>query len=417
MPFKPRKMKKVVPEAPKLQTKETKFLDLRNMDKITEAAVYYGFIPMETPKIEKVDLQKAKTLKEGEPMVHLGSNLEIKNLPEEKITILRNYLSSNLATMSQPVMIIYNNFLEEGASKKQTKNRKIDLEIIGSSKSISEAVLIKTAIAILEDNDIKDIYVEINSIGDKESYSKYVRELTAYYRKNINTMQAHCRQAFKKDVFLTLACENEKCCSIKETAPKSISCLSEVSRQHFKEVLEYLETLEIPYKINECLVSDRRYANQTIFEIKQKSENPKNTDLSLGIGFRYDNLGKKVDLKKDIPAIGLKLNFKSESDKNQAPRIKRASVFFLQLGDEAKHKSLRVIDILRKENIFINHSLNRDKLGAQMAMAERMRVPYILIMGKKEAMDDTVIVRNTTTRSQEAIPVKDLADYLKKIFK
>jgi histidyl-tRNA synthetase len=398
------------------KTRESKFLDLKNIDKNTEAAVYYGFLPIETPKIEKEDKDRSKTIKEGEPIKIIGSNEKIENIIEEKATLLRNYFNSNMAIMPQPVMVTYNGFINEN-SKTTSKHQKIGLEIIGSNKSVSEAIIIKTTLAILEDNGYKNLYVEINSIGDKESYTRFLREITTYFRKNINSMQAHCRQNFKKDPFLILNCQNEKCCSLKEGAPKSIGCLSDESRIHFKEVLEYLESLDIPYKINNDLISDRRYASGTIFEIKQKHENQKTPDESLAIGFRSDGVCKKLGFKKDIPIIGTKIYFKTESEKKQAPKIKKTSVFFIQLGDEAKHKSLKVIDILRKENIYINHSLGRDKLAGQMAMADRVKVPYILIMGKKEAMDGTIMIRDVSTRAQETIKISDLANHIKGLVK
>jgi histidyl-tRNA synthetase len=397
--------------------KESKFLDLENIDKSTEAAVYYGFMPIVTPRIEKDDKDRAKTLKDGEPITLIGSNTEIENIAEEKAALLRIYFNTNMAIMPQPVMITYNGFINEETEKKVGKHRKIGLEIIGSPKSISEAILIKTTLAILKDNNLENLYVEINSLGDKESSSRFLRELTAYYRKNMNTLQAHCRQLFKKDPFLVLNCQNEKCGSIKDDAPKSISCLSDESRERFKEVLEYLESLDIPYKINDCLVSDKRYASGTVFEIKQKSDNPKVPDESLAVGFRSDGVCKKLGFKKDIPMIGIKISFKSDFEKRELPKIKRTSVFFIQLGDEAKHKSLKVIDILREENIYINHSLGRDKLGGQMATAERLKVPYILIMGKKEAMDNTIMIRDVATRAQETVNIPDLAEHLKKLFK
>ena len=319
--------------------------------------------------------------------------------------------------MSQPVMLTYNGFITEGAEKKLDKHRKISLEIIGSAKSIAEAIIIKTVLAILEDNNFQNLYVEINSLGDKESTNRFLRELTAHFRKNINAMSAHCRQEFKKDPFLVLNCQNEKCSFLKEDVPKAIGCLSDESREHFKEVLEHLESLDITYKINNCLISDRRYASGTVFEIKQKSDNPKIPDESLAIGFRSDLASKKLGFKKEIPMVGIKISFKSDSEKRQLPKIKRTSVFFIQLGDEAKHKSLKVIDILRKENIYINHSLGRDKLAGQMATADRLKVPYILIMGKKEAMDNTIMVRDTATRSQETVLISDLATHLKKLVK
>jgi len=410
---------------PNKKTKESKFLDLKNINKNTEAIVYYGFLPIETPQIEKEDIDRGKSLKESDPIITIGTNKNIENTIDEKSAILRNYFNSNMAIMPQPVMIAYDGFIEKsstlthGTNKKKSsgKHQKIGLEIIGSPKSISEAIIIKTILAILEDNDFKDLYVEINSIGDRESTSRFLREITAYFRKNINTMQAHCRQAFKKDPFLVFSCQDDKCRQLIEEAPKSIGCLSDESREHFRGVLEYLESLNIPYKINNCLVSDRRYASGTVFEIKQKSDNPKIPDESLAVGFRSDGVCKKLGFKKDVPTIGAKLFFEIQTKDKQLPKIKKTSVFFIQLGDEAKHKSLKVIDILRKENIYINHSLGRDKLAGQMAMADRVKVPYILIMGKKEAMDDTIMIRDVATRSQETVRISDLATYLKKLVK
>jgi histidyl-tRNA synthetase len=402
---------------PNKKTKESKFLDLKNIDKSTEAAVYYGFMPIDTPKIEKEDKDKVKSIKDGEPITHIGSNEKIANTAEEKSALLRTYFNTNMAIMPQPVMVTYNGFINEGGDKSPGKHQKIGLEIIGSAKSVSEAIIIKTALAILNDNGFKNLYVEVNSIGDKESCSRFLRELTSYFRKNINCMQAHCRQDFKKDPFLTLRCQNEKCSALKEDAPKSVACLSDESREHFKEVLEYLESMDIPYKINDYLISDRRYASSTVFEIKQKSDNPKVADESLAVGFRSDGVCKKLGFKKDVPMIGAKLYFKCESDKKQLPKIKKTSVFFIQLGDEAKHKSLKVIDILREENIYINHALGRDKMGGQMATAERLKVPYILIMGKKEAMDSTIMIRDVATRAQDTILISELASHIKKLVK
>ena len=201
------------------KNKESKFLDLKNIDQTTEAAVYYGFMPIETPKMEKEDREKAKTLKDGEVMPFIGSNNQISCLAEERSALLRNYFTTNLAIMPQPVMLTHNGFIGDETGKGAGKHRKIGLEIIGSEKSIAEAIIIKTALAILEDNGFKNLYVEINSLGDRESCAKFLRELTAYFRKNINLMQAHCRQEFKKDSFLVLNCQNEKCCLRKVEAP------------------------------------------------------------------------------------------------------------------------------------------------------------------------------------------------------
>ena len=98
------------------------------------------------------------------------------------------------------------------------------------------------------------------------------------------------------------------------------------------------------------------------------------------------------------------------------PRIiKKPKIYFIQLGADAKLKSLNVIEILRKAHVPITQALSKDSLGAQLGMAEKSGAPYAIIFGQKEAIDQTVIVRNMTNRSQENVKLTKLAEYVKKI--
>ena len=102
--------------------------------------------------------------------------------------------------------------------------------------------------------------------------------------------------------------------------------------------------------------------------------------------------------------------------KSLSPRIiKKPKIYFIQLGFEAKLKSLSVIELLRKAKIPIAQSLNKDSLATQLSTAERLNVPYTIIFGQKEAMEGTVIVRNMENRSQDTISIEKLPEYLKKI--
>ena len=95
--------------------------------------------------------------------------------------------------------------------------------------------------------------------------------------------------------------------------------------------------------------------------------------------------------------------------------MKKPKIYFIQLGSEAKLKSLNIIDILRKAHVPIAQSLSKDSLGSQLAIAEKLNVPYALIFGVKEAIDDSVIVRDMSNRSQETVKLKNLLEYLKEI--
>ncbi len=395
---------------------KNKFTEFKNIDKATETAFYYGFIPAKQPTIEQIDIDDAaKILEEKNKRSDNEVSSPSETSIEEKISILRNYINKNLIAEPQPIMLSYKNTAASGKHGRNSADEQfLNLHILGSPKSISEIVLIKTAIAIFADNKIEDVCVDINSIGDKESTSKFVKELTNYYRKNIEKMPSDCRQILKKDPFALLRYDKEGFCrTMNEDAPKALSCLSEQSRQHFKEILEGLEILGINYRINNSLVPDRRHCSQTIFEITRGVDKKREV---LAYGGRYDGLTKKVGLKKDIPGVVLKIYLKKLANNILSNiKIKKSDYFFIQLGFEAKLKSLNIIEMLRKAKISVCQSLSRDMLGGQIALAEKLKMSYALIMGKKESMENTVIVRNMNTRSQEIISTENLSDHLKKL--
>jgi histidyl-tRNA synthetase len=413
---------KIKAPAQKPAAKESKYITYKNLDRGAEIALYYGFSPESTPEIKKSDLDNARSLFDCD-FIEEGEEGNPSVLPlhaEEKVAILRTYTEKNMIALPQPVMLYFKGSFRGSVSKKgSVYPRYCDLEILGSSKSIAEAILIKTALTILAEEDYKEICVEINSIGDKESLARFARDLTNYYRKNLNTICSACRQALKKDVFELLSCKNQKCHDIKENAPKSMNFLSEASRQHFREVLEYLEKLDIPYRINDHLMGNRKYCSETIFELVNTCEQKKdNEHRTLAIGVRYDGLAKRIGLKKEIPGAGISLLIKNTHktpEKKKIQKLKKPAVYFIQLSFDAKLQSLRVIETLRQAKIPVYQSLGKDKLIGQISVAEKMRTPYMILMGKKEAMEDSVIVRDMNTRSQDTVKISDLSHYLKKL--
>jgi histidyl-tRNA synthetase len=147
-------------------------------------------------------------------------------------------------------------------------------------------------------------------------------------------------------------------------------------------------------------------------------ENGKEKEITITGGGRYDYLGRMMGSKKDVPAVGTALGFERimmfPECRTLAPRImKPPKVYFIQLGFEAKLKSLCIMEVLRKARIPVHQSVAKDSLSAQLAIAEKMEVPYCIIFGQKEAMDNTVIVRNMSTHSQDTVKIDALSDYIK----
>jgi histidyl-tRNA synthetase len=104
-----------------------------------------------------------------------------------------------------------------------------------------------------------------------------------------------------------------------------------------------------------------------------------------------------------------------ESKPVKAAKPNDTRFFFIQLGYDARLKSLAIIDMLRGENIHVHQSLSRDKISAQLAAAEKIAAHYLLIVGQKEAIDNSVTIRHMDTLVQETVEIASLINYLKKL--
>ena len=418
-------------------------------EKASEVAMYYGFRPIETPILEKEELftsgvgldtdiveKEMYTLK-----TKGGDHLVMR--PEGTAPIMRAYLEHGMQSWSQPVMLYYKGpfFRHENPQKGRSREfQSFGLEILCTQKSIADATIIHTTMIILKEAGLQNLVLNINSVGDKECRPKYVRELVSYYKKHISELCVDCKRRIKENPLRLLDCKNPKCQDIKAGAPSSVTHLCDECRSHFKEVLEYLEALNIPYRINNNLVRGLDYYSRTVFEIteetvetveeeiseekkKEGKEEPKEivaTSLALGGGGRYDYLARNLGSKKDIPGIGVGLGveriFMTQGYKRQDPRIiKHPKVYFIQLGTHAKMRSLNIIEILRNARVPLMQSLAKDSLGSQLASAEKLKIPYAMIFGEKESIDDTVIIRDMNTRSQDTVKIVDLPKFLKTI--
>ena len=412
------KIKKITPQKPLSQKKLSRISP--EIEKAKSIAVYYGFEALPEIEIAKEDISIAKKKGDaGKKNIHPWSENKQRfgGFLEEKICLLRNYSEKKFAAMSQPVMGFYEGPIKGNPHiKKQAGEETFNLEIIGSSKSVSEATIIETSLIMLRERyPNEEFFVEINSIGDKESMAKFTRELQNFCNKEVGKLAKSCKTVVKKDIFSLFDCKHLSCTEVQDRAPRPMGYLSEASRTHFKEVLEYLESLKISYVVNHNLIGSRSFCNETIFEIKSKKNN---SEAVVAIGERYNGLAKKIWGKKDISAIGVALLIHPHYILKRQPtkeKVKPAKFFFIQFGFDAKLKSLSLIETLRKSQIPVQQSLSKDKLAAQLATAEKINIPYILIMGQQEAKEDSVVVRNMNNRSQETIPIKELVAYLKKL--
>ena len=399
-------------------------------EKAQEVAEYYGFKPIETPLLEE-EAVFTTAIGEGTDVVDKemytlktkgGDRLAIR--PEHTAGTMRAYIEHGMANQPQPVMF-YNygpSFRHDSPQKGRYRQfYQFDVDSFGSEKSIVDALVIRTIYTILDEAGAKDVSVTINSIGDKECRGKYIRELTNYYKKHVKDLPAVDRERLATNPLRILDSKDPKTMQINEDAPDTVSYLCPACKKHFKEVLEYLGEMEIPYSISKNLVRGLSYYTRTVFEVMVSDENGEEAKpLTIAGGGRYDYLGKMLGSKKDIPAMGAAIGVDRVVMMpwyaNLRPRImKEPEAYFIQFGLDAKLKSLNIMEILRKAKFPVIQSISKDKLGSQLGAAEKLGVKYVMIFGQREALDNTVIVRNMETRSQDNVKIDELKDYIKKL--
>src|SRR3989344_4778811 len=250
-------------------------------EKAQEVAVYYGFKPIETPMLEHENIftsgiglgtdiidKEMYTLK-----TKGGDHLALR--PEHTAPLMRAYIEHGMQTMPQPVMFYQYGPVFRHDNPQAGRYRQFyqfDLDSLGSDKSIMDALVIKAGMSILEEAGAENISIDINSIGDKECRGVYIRELTSYYRKHINSLSTMERERLKINPLRILDSKEEKTKEINVGAPDAVSYLCSSCKKHFKEVLEYLEELGINYNINKNLVRGLSYYTRTVFEVYTKNE-------------------------------------------------------------------------------------------------------------------------------------------------
>lgn len=379
----------------------------KDVDPTGAIAHHYGFTSIVAPNITSSDRAKAKALKEVDVYPLLS---------EERIALLNFFNDSAFGTTPQPGLFYFKKPFPGSGQKKKSGVEVCGLEIINSPKAVAEALILKTAWAILSDEGHENMYIDINSTGDKESFAKFERELSTYYKKNMHLLPTADRHRFKNNIFSIVQATDTHLESYVANAPKSMNALSEVSREHFKEVLEFLESFDIPYRIAHNLIPAKGSSSHTQFEIRKTVQTKKGEESELlAYGGRYNYLGKKVGYKKEFPSCGATIMYRKKTSEKKVDHTKFAAPQFyvVQLGNHAKLQMLNIIELLRKEKIPVYHSLTKEKITGQLSSAEYLGVSHILIMGQKEALESTIVVRSVDTREQETIHTRELAKHLK----
>lgn len=341
--------------------------------------------------------------------------------PEGTAPVVRSYIQHGMHTLPQPVKLWYaGQFFryEKPQAGRFRQFWQFGTEIIGEEDSVVDAQTILMFYKTLKDLGLKDLIVRINSIGDDECRPDYKKLLLKYLKNKKNSLCPDCQRRLKTNPLRVLDCKQEKCQEVLAQAPQMVDSLCPQCHKHFKEVLEFLDELKISYYLDPFLVRGLDYYTKTVFEIKLATSQE---DLTLAGGGRYDMLVQMLG-GGDIPACGGAAGIERiiEILKSQKTRISfpaPAQVFLAQIGTLAKKKSLVLLEEFRKANIKVEETLGKDSLKTQLNRADKIGAKIALIIGQKESLGETVIIRDMKTGRQTTVSQENIVKEVKKRLK
>lgn len=359
----------------------------------TTTAEHFGFRSLDVLKKNPVCKQCEQAL-ENTVEISDGTHDETNGLLTHGLTA---YCLEKIYSLETPVLFYT-------ISESTTGEVGVSLHIYHVPKSIAEALLIQTNRAIAHELGAAEHTVRINSLGDSDSQVRYTREVTNFLRRRLDQLPPEVRELMKKHPLLAMRYLIEAEHDLAFKAPNPLEYLSDQSRKHFRDIIEFLDESEAPYEIDTKMLAHHEYYSDAIFDILfAASEDGEASPFSIK-GGRYDEFVFRKT-KKRTSAVGSVVTFHNKPLPTRLPRLtqKASDIYIIQLGFGPKVRTLLLIEDMRKAGLMVHHDLANDSLSAQLRHAENLNMKYVLIMGQKEYVDGTIIVRDMHARKQEAV--------------
>ncbi len=364
-------------------------------------AEYYGFVPAESVSPREKDSTEKKAAPSG----------EINYARKDERAFAQSVKACSTLGDTKRSLLLWRVNAPKSSERPTALN--LELHVIGTSLPIAEALLIVVSDAIAHEAGVTGRSLSINSIGTPESSNRFVRDTGTFLKKHIETIVPALRARAATDPLGTLVQLIERSHPAIARAPQSVEYLIEEERRRFWEVIEYLESVEIPYEIKPQLLGSRECWSHTLFQLSA-TDPETGAEIPLAFGGRYDPFALRIS-GRSVPSAMATFSCEIRGKTKPQPRKAPAQgLFFAHLGTEARRRTLRVLELLRRESVPVHQSLLFERLGEQMVAAKKYGSSHMLIMGHKEAMEGTVLVRESLTNAQEAVAIEDLVPYLRR---
>ena len=339
--------------------------------------------------------------------------------PEGTAGVVRSYIENKMyGDPNQPVKVYYNGTMyryERPQSGRDRELTQFGMEILGSDDPLSDAEIISAAVNLYKLLGLKEIKVNLNTLGDNESRKIYREELIKYFKPHIKDFCEDCQERLEKNPLRILDCKVDQDNEILKNAPKTLDFLNEESRNRFEKVQDYLDIMGIKYEINPNIVRGLDYYNHTVFEIEANIDGFGSNNV-IGAGGRYNGLVSQLD-GPETPCVGFASGIGRvvkalELEKVKLPIVKDIDLFLMYVNDEEKKYACYLAQELRLAGFIVDTEYTGRGLKAQFKQADRLNSKFTIVLNSKDLDNNEVKIKNNKTKEEEIISLDVLIYYL-----
>ncbi|MGI6687665.1 MAG: histidine--tRNA ligase [Christensenellales bacterium] len=388
-----------------------------------EEAALAGYLEVRTPVFEYTELFERGVgdttdivQKEMYTFLDKGErSLTLK--PEGTAGAVRAFVEGKLYAGALPVKMYYlNNPIfryENPQSGRLREHHQFGMECFGAKEPTADAELIVTILHILKRLGLKDLGVNINSIGCPACRPGYHQALKAFLQERYDKLCPVCQGRFEKNPLRILDCKEAQCAVLTKDAPSILDHLCEECTDHFSALQALLSAQEVLFKVDPRIVRGLDYYTKTVFEITMRTARG---DLALCGGGRYDGLVQEIG-GPAMPGVGFgigteRILMELASQNVPLPQATASDVFVAHLGAEALVPAFSLAQLLRRSQVMADSDHNMRSLKAQLRFADKLGVRFLVIVGGEELARGNVKVKDMADGSEVEVSRDEIVAFI-----
>lgn len=327
--------------------------------------------------------------------------------PEGTAGAARAFLENGLSNEALPQKICYLTSCyryEKPQAGRLREFHQFGIECFGATSPLADAEMISLAKQIFDELGVKDLHLELNSIGCPECRAEYHKALKEYFSQYKDKLCDTCNDRLERNPMRILDCKSPVCSEIAKGAPVVLDYLCDECREHFQKVKSYLDAANIEYIVNPQIVRGLDYYTKTVFEFVSDAIGSQGTVCG---GGRYDGLLEELG-GQHTPSLGFamgleRLQLVMEAQECNFPEPSRPDLFIVAMGEKATLKAVEIAKDMRDEGFSVVYDLNGRSLRAQMKYADKLGAKFNVVIGDNEVENKVVSIKDMATGESSEI--------------